>query len=208
MIRTHSLVATLVVAVSVVLMSVASPTAAQTKQPAGSMSKEQQAMMDAMMKAMRPGENHKLLASLVGEWTFVNRMWMDPAAPHTESTGTATYMTIMGGRYLQGEHKGVMAGMPFEGLGVTGYDNVGKQFVASWIDNFGTGIMYMTGKFAPATKTFTYTTVMDDPMKPGTKLRVRQVIRLVDRDKHVMEWYETRGGKDRKTMEIVYARKK
>jgi hypothetical protein len=49
---------------------------------------------------------------------------------------------------------------------------------------------------------------MDDPMKPGTKLRVRQVIRLVDRDKHVMEWYETRGGKDRKTMEIVYARKK
>jgi hypothetical protein len=194
--------------VSVVLISNASPTAAQTKQPAGTMSKEQQAMMDAMMKAMTPGENHKLLASLVGEWTFVNRMWMDPAAPPTESTGTATYTTIMGGRYVQGEYKGVMAGMPFEGVGVTGYDNVSKQFVASWIDNLGTGIMYMTGKFDPATKAFSYTTVMDDPTKPGTKLRVREVIRLVDRDKHVMEWYEIRGGKERRTMEIVYARKK
>jgi hypothetical protein len=208
MIQRQPLLATLLVAVSVALISVASPTAAQTKQPAATMSKEQQAMMDAMMKAMTPGENHKLLASLVGEWTFVNRMWMDPAAPPTESNGTSTYTMILGGRYLQGEHKGVFSGMPFEGLGVTGYDNLGRQFVASWIDNFGTGIMYMTGKYDPATKAFTFITSMDDPMKPGTKIKVRQVLKLLDRDKHVMEWYEIRGGKERRTMEIVYARKK
>jgi len=34
------------------------------------------------------------------------------------------------------------------------------------------------------------------------------VLRLVDANKHVMEWYELRAGKETKTMEIVYARKK
>lgn len=91
---------------------------------------------------------------------------------------------------------------------LNGYDNVTRQFVSSWIDSFGTGIMLMTGKYDPATRVFTYLTDMDDPVKPGTKVKVREVIRLVGPDTHVMEWYESRGGKDAKTMEIVYTRKK
>jgi hypothetical protein len=180
---------------------------AQDKPPAGGMSKEQQAIMDAMTKAMTPGDNHKLLASLVGDWTFVNRMWMDPSAPPTESNGTASYTMVLGGRYLQSQATGMMMGMPFEGMGTTGYDNVSRQFQASWVDNFGTMIMYMTGKYDPAAKAFSYVCEMDDAMKPGTKVKVRQVIRLVDPNKHVMEWYETRGGKEAKTMEIVSTRK-
>ena len=40
--------------------------AAKAKPPAPSAA--EQAMMDAMMKAATPGENHKLLASLNGNW--------------------------------------------------------------------------------------------------------------------------------------------
>jgi hypothetical protein len=181
---------------------------AQDKPPAPKMSKEEQAMMDAMTKAMTPGDNHKLLASLVGNWTFTHTMWMDPAAPPSQSTGTASYAMALGGRYLESTAKGTFGGMPFEGKGVTAYDNVTKQFMASWIDNFGTGIMYMTGKYDPATKALTFLSDMDDPMKPGTKVKVREVLRLVDKSKHVMEWYELRGGKETKTMEIVYTRTK
>ncbi len=172
------------------------------------MSAEQKAEMDAMMKAMAPGENHTLLASVAGDWTFTHTMWMDPAAPPATSTGTASYTTIMGGRYVQGTYRGMMMGMPFEGVGVTGYDNISKQFVSSWYDNFGTGIMMLTGTYDAATRTFTYSSDVDDPMKPGTKVKVREVIRLVDPTRHVMEWYETRAGKESKTMEIVYTRKK
>jgi hypothetical protein len=32
-------------------------------------------------------------------------------------------------------------GMPFEGLGYTGYDNVKKQYFGTWIDSMSTGIM-------------------------------------------------------------------
>jgi hypothetical protein len=186
----------------------ASAALAQDKPPAGSMSKEQQTMMDTMIKAATPGANHKLLASLVGEWTFVNKMWMDPAAPPTESTGTASYQMALDGRYLHGNYGGTMSGMAFEGHGLTAYDNVTQQFQSAWIDNFGTGITFMTGKYDPATKALTFRTEMADPMKPGTLVKVRQVIRLTSPDQHVMEWYESRGGKETKTMEIVYTRKK
>jgi len=37
---------------------------------------DQQAMMDAWMKAAQPGEQHKLLAKLAGSWTTTTRMSM------------------------------------------------------------------------------------------------------------------------------------
>ncbi len=184
--------------------------AAQDKPPVGTtggMSAEEKAMMDAMLKASTPGANHELLASMAGDWTFTTKMWTDPAAPPTESTGTASYTTLLGGRFIQGEYRGNMMGMPFEGLGITGYDNVSQQFQASWIDNMGTMLMYMTGHYDPSAKSFTFTGQMDDFMKPGTKVKVREVIRVPSSDSQVMEWYEVRGGKETKTMEITYTRK-
>lgn len=189
---------------------VALTAAAQDKPPvgtAGSMSAEEKAMMEAMVKAATPGPNHQLLASVAGDWTFKSRMWMNPSAPPTESTGTVNYSTLFGGRYVEGQYRGDMMGMAFEGRGLMGYDNVTGQFQATWVDNMGTMIMFMTGTYDPAAKTLTYTGQMDDVMKPGTKVAIREVVRLTSPDAHVMEWYETRNGKETKTMEIAYTRK-
>ena len=169
---------------------------------------EQQAMMQAWQKAATPGPNHKLLGSLTGEWTFATKMWMEPGTPPESSTGTAVYIPLMDGRYIQGEYKGTFGGMAFQGLGLTGYDNVAHHFTSTWADNMGTSIMLMTGSYDPATKTFTYMGDMDDMMRPGTKVKVRQNVKILSGDSHVMEWYETRGGKEIKTMEIVYTRQK
>ena len=49
---------------------------------------------------------------------------------------------------------------------------------------------------------------MPDQMKPATRAKVRQVIRLTSADRLVMEWYETRGGKETQTMGVVYTRKR
>jgi Protein of unknown function (DUF1579) len=167
---------------------------------------EQQAMMQAWQKAATPGPNHKLLASLTGQWAFTTKMWMEPGAPPESSTGTASYTPLMDGRYIQGEYKGTFGGMAFQGLGLTGYDNVAQHFTATWADNMGTSIMLMTGSYDPATKTFTYMGDMDDMMKPGLKVKVRQNVKILSDDSHVMDWYETRGGKEIKTMEIAYTR--
>jgi hypothetical protein len=194
-----------------VCLLVSATAVAQDKPPvgtSGSMSAEEKAMMDAMIKAGTPGPNHQLLASIAGDWTFKSRMWMKPSAPPTESTGSVNYTPLFGGRYVEGQYRGDMMGTPFEGRGLMGYDNVSGLFQTSWIDNMSTMIMHMTGQYDPATKTITYTGRMDDFMKPGTKVPVRQVIRLTSPDSHVMEWFETRDGKETKTMEIVYSRTK
>src|SRR5258708_5003501 len=118
-------------------------------------------MMPMMLELAKPGENHKLLANGVGTWTYAVKMWMnpDPAAPPGESSGVAVTREVMGGRYFISEHTGKMQ-MPgadgklmdaeFKGISTEGFDNVKKKFVASWIDNMGTGIMNLEGNYDAA----------------------------------------------------------
>jgi hypothetical protein len=40
------------------------------------------------------------------------------------------------------------------------------------------------------------------------KQKIREVVKLTDKDHMQLEWYEDRGGKEAKTMEIDYTRKK
>ncbi len=160
-------------------------------------------------------ENHKLLASMDGNWNYTIKFWMnpDPNAPPQESKGTATRKSIMGGRYfvmdvsgkmqMPGED-GKLKDMQFKGMGIEGFDNVKKKFVASWIDNMGTGVQFSEGTYDPATKTFTYTSEME--MMPGMKTPVREVLKAADNNHMMLEWYETRGGQEKKTMEINYTR--
>jgi Protein of unknown function (DUF1579) len=174
-------------------------------------------MMKQMMELSKIGENHKLLSSLDGNWDYTIKLWMnpDPNAKPQESKGTATRKSIMGGRYvtmdvsgnmqMPGED-GKMKTMQFKGMGMEGYDNVKKKFVASWIDNMGTGIEFSEGTYDPATKSFTYTSEME-PV-PGMKTSVREVIKVTDNNHMMLEWYENQGGQEKKTMEISYTKKK
>lgn len=86
------------------------------------------------------------------------------------------------------------------------YDNVKKKFVGTWMDSMGTGIMMTEGDYDPAAKTITSTGEFE--MMPGMKQKIREVVTFVDKDHMNFEWYEDRGGKEMKTMEINYTRKK
>src|SRR5215207_6026826 len=86
------------------------------------------AEMEAMQKAASPGEPHKRLARMAGDWTMTNKMWMDPSQPPMESSGTMHADVIMGGRYVQSVWSGTFMGQPFEGRGMDGYDNLAKQY--------------------------------------------------------------------------------
>lgn len=174
------------------------------------------ATMASMMQLAKPGENHKLLEGLAGTWSYKVKWWTSPDAPPAESSGTTRSKLAMDGRYLLSEHSGKMSmpgpdgkmmDMNFKGMGTDGYDNVKKKFVSSWIDNMGTSIIMMEGKYDPAANTITYTG--EEEMTPGTKTKVRQVLKITDHDHHVIEFYEDHGtGTETKTMEIVSTRSK
>ena len=171
-------------------------------------------MMAMMMALSKPGDNHKVLAGVVGTWSYTVKYWMSPDAPPMESSGTAVAREAMGGRYFITDHTGKMQmpgpdGKPveteFKGMSVEGYDNVKKKFVSSWIDNMGTGIMNSEGTYDAGSKTLTYRAEYE-PM-PGMKTKVRETVKLTDKDHHTFEFFEDREGKEVKTMEINYTRK-
>lgn len=161
--------------------------------------------MKKWMDYMTPGDQQKKMAKCVGDWKTHSKMWMAPGGDATESDGTCTGEMILGGRYLLMKHKGNIMGMPFEGMSLDGYDNATKMYNSVWIDNMGTGIMYMTGKWNEEKKQIEYTGKMTDPMSGGIS-DIRSTVKLNEDGTSYMEMFGSDKGKEYKFMELTTSR--
>jgi hypothetical protein len=156
-------------------------------------------------EAATPNENHKLLEHFVGNWDVTTKIYMGPEP--TVSKGRSTSMMILAGRFVTDEFHGDMMNMPFEGHGVTGYDNIKKKFVGGWVDNMGTGIFVHEGTYDPAKKEFTFLGEFAAPT--GGVIKSRMVIVLDNPDQHRTTMYHTvKDQPEMKVMELVYNRAK
>lgn len=177
---------------------------ATRKKPEGKM--DMQAVMEVYKKLAIPGAPHKLLARMEGSWNTRTKSWMEPGKPPEESIGVCEQKMILGGRFLQQECTGEMAGSPFNGIGFTGYDNHTKQFVSTWMDSMGTGIYFFEGPASADGKSFTQKSRYDDPVKG--RMEWRSVCKLVDDNTMSFEMYGTVvGGAEEKMMEMIYTRR-
>jgi Protein of unknown function (DUF1579) len=156
---------------------------------------------------MTPGDMHKMLAKDDGEWNEEITSWVAPGAPPQKMTATCVNKMIMGGRYQESIHTGNFGGMPFEGRSITGYDNGRKIFVNTWIDNMSSGIMNMEGTWDAASKSLIFKGTTTDPMT-GKIMPVRQVLKMLDDGSQFMEMFMMHDGKEFKSMEIKFTRKK
>ena len=194
-------------ALNVALLSFVCASAfAADKKKTAAPAQDQMAQAQAMMeKAAAPGAEHKLLAKLAGNWTTSAKMFWGPKP--MEMNGSAENKMMLGDRYLDEEFKGTFMGKPFEGHGWTGFDNVSKKFVATWVDNMGTGIIFMEGTADGAGKTITFTGTENDPMT-GKSKTIREVMTIDSPTQHTDRFFEPGpDGKEMKTMEIVYTKK-
>jgi len=155
---------------------------------------------------MTPGKEHEQLAKMNGEWKFTNKMWMDPKSEPTVSEGTAVCKMILDGRYSQMDVKGMVMGMPFNGISLIAYDNGKKIYISTWIDNMGTGIMYGEGKYDDASKSTIIKGKMYDPMS-GKDIDYKETLKWTDDNTMTMESFNIIDGKEIKSMEITYTRK-
>lgn len=165
-------------------------------------------MMKNWQDYMTPGDMHKEMAKWDGEWNGEVTMWMAPGVTEQKSSSVATNKMIMNGLYQQSTHTGNMMGMPFNGISTTAFDNHRKEFVSTWIDNMGSGIMVMKGPWDEATKTINMKGRMVDP---GTKqdTDVRETFKIIDDNNQEMEMFVIApDGKEFKTMNIKFTRKK
>lgn len=181
--------------------------AADDKQAAApALTAEQQAQMAAFEQMSTPRAEHKQLEYFVGTWTTKTQVWMDPKAPPQESTGTSKAEVIYGGRYVQISYSGTFWGQPFAGQGLFGFDNLRGKFFNTWIDSMSTAFWLAWGEHDKASNAWTFHGEMPDPLKPATKVKVRQVFRIHDQNHYTFEWNETREGKEMRTMSIDYRR--
>jgi hypothetical protein len=71
-------------------------------------------MMAAWEKAGAPGDQHKFLGELAGNFSAAVKHWIAAGEPATESKGTSTNELILGGRFLRQTYKGDFRGKPIE----------------------------------------------------------------------------------------------
>jgi len=172
------------------------------------MSDDEKKAMEAMMKAATPGEAHKKLEKMIGTWDATVKMYGQPGAPAQESTGISEAKSVLGGRWIQETFNGNFMGMPFSGIGYTGYDNIKKQYVGTWMDSMSTAMMQSAGSADASGKNYEFTSNMDDPMT-GKSAPMKEKVTVVDADHHMMEmWGPAPDGTMYKMMQIDYTRKK
>lgn len=175
---------------------------------AAEMSKEE--MMKKMQEASTPGEQHKVLEQLVGEWNHTSKFWETADGKPEESKGTSSMKMVLGGRYLQQDVKGKAMGMDFNGMGLMGFDNIKKEYQSLWVDSMSTSMMKGTGSFNASTKTFEEKGVFSCPMTESKTAEYRTEWKIVDKNTNIFSMYgkgPTGKGKEFKMMEMTYKRK-
>ena len=164
--------------------------------------KHQEAMMARWTEFMTPGPAHKVLDTKVGHWNVVIKSFDPP----TESKGTSDFRWIMEGRYLEQTAHASFEGAPFEGLGISGFDNLKHAYVSTWVDNMGTGLVNAEGTYSPQKRTFQYSGQTPDLMT-GKYVKSRSVETFVDDDHMTVEFFGPGpDGKEIESMELQYTR--
>lgn len=155
-----------------------------------------------------PSKAHEMLAKDTGTWDADMTFWMEGNPEPQKAKSVAVYKMILDGKYQEGTYKGDMWGMPFEGRGMTAYDNASKEYIATWVDNMGTGMLVSRGKYDEATKTLTFNGAMVDPVT-GKEKMIKEIITYIDEDTQKMEMFDIDAkGKEFKNMEILSKRRK
>jgi hypothetical protein len=184
--------------------------ASKKQEPKAQQMPGEEEMMKKWAQVSTPTDAHKKLEDLVGTWEAEAKMWMrGPGSEPSVTKGSATNSWVLGGRFLRQEYKGEMMGMPFEGIGYTGYDNYNKKYVSYWIDNSTTQMSTMSGVVDQSGKMFTLYGTMDEWTTGENGKTVKYVWRIINKDKHVFEVHDLSIGEpNTKMMELTYTRKK
>ena len=189
-----------------VLVAVLIPNAA-VPQEDGGMNAE---MMKKYAELAKPGPQHKLLGTMIGEFDTTMRVYMMPGKPPMESKGTATSRWLIDGKWLATEWTGKMMGAKMNGFGIMGFDNHKKKFISMSVDNLNHFMQHSEGVVCDRSgKVIVTYGHMDEFLMGEHDKQVKYVTRLLSADKHVYEvWDLGIGESGRKVVEITAVRRK
>lgn len=156
--------------------------------------------------ASRPGPQHKVLESLVGEWEVT---LSTTAADGTESApyrGRATLAWTLGQRFLRWDASLMFGEISGTTTGFLGFDTRTRQYQLMMISDFATGMMVAGGSGEIRALGIVFELELTDPAT-GARLVARSRLRILSPDHFVLEQLEaSSGGKDRVTRISHYRR--
>lgn len=156
---------------------------------------------------MTPGPEHTLLQSAGGTWDMENRFYIQPGAPPKTTRAVCVQKMILGQRFLYSTITGNMAGMPFEGIGISGYDKSRQVYILVWFDNMGTDIMYGEGRYDAPNKQVEIHLKNSDPGS-GSLVPIRMTVKRPDADHMIQEMYTVHEEEEYRSLEMKYTRRK
>ena len=127
------------------------------------------------------GSPHHFLRQLVGGWTGMSRLWMEPDKLTDESPVVGSVQLVLEGRFALYLYQGSIEGEPQHGMFTFGYNTFTDQYEASWVDSFhnNTAIMFCVGR--PTERGFSVLGSYPDPTG-GPDWGWRTEVELIDND--------------------------
>ena len=178
-----SLAGTLVPGSSAAEPDEATPATAPPTEPAAA------DILEQMKEAAAPGDQHKRLARMEGEWNCELKFWLTPDSEPEVSRGRSVHRMILDGRILETRFIGDLtfsgASTPFAGLGVLGYDKPRARYFSFWTDTLNTSATMLTGSDAGPVITFEGTSAGIAGQHP-----IRQTYRWIDDNAYQLEFWE------------------
>lgn len=144
-----------------------------------------------------PGEEHKWLSSLAGEYTAKVRGMVG------ESDGTSRTESALGGLWNVTHFESTMMNQPFKGMEILGFDPLKDKFVSVWADSMSTALTIMEGSYDAAKKTLTMR-----GQSFGMDGEQAEMVNTTEFKDHGMVFTMNMEGESAPTMIIEYTRKK
>lgn len=167
----------------------------------------EQDAMEIWQKISTPGAEHVLLERFTGEFNTQLIVWMVSGQPPMESSGSARFAMILGGRVHTEEFKSEMGGMSFEGWGTMGFDNYKRKFWMTWNDNMFTGIIHLEGDLSADGKTIILKGKIDKAMQNLKDVPLTAAYHIENDDRVVFKIWEHAGTpQEYQSLEIRYTR--
>lgn len=156
------------------------------------------------LTAHAASEERGHLAALAGTWNVKQSLWLKHGEPPQVDSGTAEFILELGGRALRQDLR-VDSSTPFQGVGITGYDNVTRTWFTSWTDVGYTDLMLLRGVRDEGASTWRFSGTMHDV--DGATIPTREELTLLDKDHLIARYYETKQGREALVVQLEYSRR-
>lgn len=154
-----------------------------------------------------PSKQNERLMKLAGKYATMTRFTAPDGTASPETTGEATFSSILGGRFLLQEEKGTMFGQGFESRKMYGFNTAAKKYEGVWVYTGSTSMMTMQGTSPDDGKTITYSASYEGTAGAASKLDI--VITETSADKFTITLRsKPDGGAKAAVMETTYTRKR